>query len=158
MDSPVENQSDRVVVLFDGECNLCHGLLGFIARRDRRERFRFAALQAAEGRRLLAERALPDSMETVVLLLGQRAHLRSGAVLRIFARLRWPWPLLSVLLVVPWPLRDGCYRLFAAWRHRWFGRRDAFCAVPEEVRRRMLDEAGLPDPRHQGTADRQAGS
>lgn len=153
----MEHSSDRAVVLFDGECNLCHGLLRFIARRDRRERFRFAALQGAAARRLLANMALPESLETVVLLLGQRAHLRSGAVLRIYARLRWPWPLLSGLLLVPWPLRDGCYRLVAAGRRRWFGRRDAAFAVPEEVRSRMMDGADLPNGSPEIEVGRQQG-
>ncbi|HRP80741.1 MAG TPA: DCC1-like thiol-disulfide oxidoreductase family protein, partial [Flavobacteriales bacterium] len=34
------------LLLFDGVCNLCNGLVQFIARRDRRNRFRFIPLQS----------------------------------------------------------------------------------------------------------------
>ncbi|WP_254451291.1 thiol-disulfide oxidoreductase DCC family protein [Hymenobacter sp. UV11] len=49
------------VVLFDGVCNLCNGLVQFIIRYDRAGRFRFAALQSAAGQALLAAHGLPPS-------------------------------------------------------------------------------------------------
>jgi predicted DCC family thiol-disulfide oxidoreductase YuxK len=42
-------RSDRPVVLFDGVCNLCNGVVRFIVARDPAARFRFAPLQWAVG-------------------------------------------------------------------------------------------------------------
>ncbi len=52
-------------------------------------------------------------------------YLRSTASLRIARRLRWPWSLLSGLLIIPRPLRDLVYRLVAAIRHQLAGRSNA---------------------------------
>ncbi len=47
------------VLLFDGACNLCEGVVNFVIRRDPRAHFRFAPLQSEVGQRLLREHALP---------------------------------------------------------------------------------------------------
>jgi predicted DCC family thiol-disulfide oxidoreductase YuxK len=118
------------IVLFDGDCNLCNTSVLFIARHDPAGRFHFAALQSATGRALLARHGLPpDLLETMVLVEGHRAFLRSSAALRIARRLAGPWRLLGALVLVPRPLRDLAYGVVARWRHRLFGRADA-CALP----------------------------
>ena len=112
------------VVLFDGECNLCASVVTFILPRDRRGRFRFAALQSDAGRRLLADvDGTFGELSTVVLIEGNRCWTRSDAVLRICRRLPLPWPALAVLWMVPRPLRDAAYARIADRRRQWFGRR-----------------------------------
>lgn len=126
------------VVLFDGVCNLCNAAVRFIIRRDPGGRLRFAALQSEAAAVLLAAQAepLPDS---IVLVEGGRVFTRSAAALRIARRLRFPWPLLYALIVVPRPLRDAVYGWIARNRYRWFGRSDQ-CMVPTpELRARFLD-------------------
>lgn len=129
-------------MLFDGDCNLCHGAVQFVLRRDPRGRFRFASLQSAAGRQALlaagAPAVLPDS---IVLLADGGVAVKSTAALRIARRLRWPWPLLAVAFVVPRPLRDLVYDWIARHRYRWFGKR-AQCLVPTPaLRARFLDAA-----------------
>jgi predicted DCC family thiol-disulfide oxidoreductase YuxK len=133
------------VVLFDGVCNLCNSSVLFIIKRDRRGRFRFAALQSDAGASLLASSApagpagpalpLPDS---IVLVEDGCVLTQSTAALRIARRLRFPWPLLYALAIVPRPIRDLIYAWIARNRYRWFGRRDR-CMVPTpELRARFL--------------------
>ena len=133
-------EADAPLVLFDGDCNLCHGAVQFVLRRDPRARFRFASLQSEAGRAALAragfEGELPDS---VVLLHEGRVRTRSTAALAIARGLRFPWPLVSVLWLVPYPLRDFVYDWIAKRRFRWFGRRDS-CWVPTPaLRARFVD-------------------
>ncbi|HKW03130.1 MAG TPA: DCC1-like thiol-disulfide oxidoreductase family protein [Vicinamibacterales bacterium] len=119
--APVER-----VVLFDGVCNLCNGLVQFIIRRDPHARFKFAAMTSFED-------------DTLVLVEDGRKYVRSDAVLRIARRLRAPWPLLYAFIVVPRPLRDWAYDIVARRRYRWFGRREA-CMVPTpELRARFVE-------------------
>ncbi len=115
----------RPIILFDGECGLCHRAVRFVLRRDRAGHFRFAALQSLAARRLL--RAIPvdipqpgEAGDTVVLLdpASGRVWLRSAAALRIARRLRWPWPLLAIGLALPRCLRDAVYRAVASRRSR----------------------------------------
>ncbi len=121
---------ERAVILFDGVCNLCNAAVNFVIERDPEARFRFAPLQSDAGRELLArsdsKTAAPDS---VVLIVGDRACVKSSAALRIAAHLAAPWPLLSAFRIVPRPMRDFVYDWIARNRYRWFGRRDA-CMLP----------------------------
>lgn len=130
---------DDLVVLFDGLCNLCNASVRFVIARDPAAHFRFAALESQAARRLLAKSGVADPLpDSVALIEHGRLYTRSAAALRIARRLRFPWPLMFALIIVPRPLRDAVYDLIARHRYRWFGRRDA-CMVPTpELRERFL--------------------
>ncbi len=132
---------EPAIVLFDGVCNFCSEGVRFLAPRDPAGRLHYAALQSEAGRRLQRRFGLdPADLDTVVLVEGDRCHLKSGAIVRVLRRLRGAWPLLAALLwLVPSPLRDAAYVRFARNRYRWFGKSDA-CLVPTpELRARFLD-------------------
>ena len=131
----------HAVVLFDGLCNVCSASVRFIVRRDPKDRLRFAALQSNAGEELLARHGLAtDECETFVLIERGRAYTRSGAALRIARRLRFPYPLLYGLIVVPPFARDFAYGWFARRRSRWFGKRDECMTPTEELRERFLPD------------------
>ncbi|HET6404100.1 MAG TPA: DCC1-like thiol-disulfide oxidoreductase family protein [Candidatus Thermoplasmatota archaeon] len=128
------------VLLYDGECGFCTRSVLFVHRRDPRGRVRFASLQSARGRALLAQHGVAPDMSTVVLLDGKGAHLRSTAIVRTARLLRWPWSWAYAAVLVPRPLRDALYRFVARHRHR-FGPAVEACANPTpELRARMLDD------------------
>lgn len=127
------------VLLFDGVCNLCNGIVQFIIERDPDAHIKFAPLQSPVAVQLLAghpNRAnLPD---TVVLVEDGQLYVRSTAALRAARHLRFPWFLARVFLIVPRPLRDRVYDWVARHRYGWFGKRDT-CMVPTpELRARFL--------------------
>ena len=132
---------DGPILLFDGVCNLCNGAVQFVIDHDPRARVRFAPLQSAFARELLAARgqaSAGDALDTVVLVDGDRVFTRSDAALRVARALSGAWPALYVLVVVPRFLRDAVYRFLAARRYRWFGH-TAECRVPTpELRARFL--------------------
>ena len=130
MDRLVNNDAQHAVVLFDGVCNLCNGFVRFVIPRDPRGHIRFSALQSEAARRLMGQAGVtPGGADSVVLVEGQRASVRSEAALRIARQLRFPWPILYGLVIVPRPLRDWVYDIVARNRFRWFCRRDV-CMVP----------------------------
>lgn len=139
-------RTDGPIVLYDGVCNLCAWSVAFVIERDRRERFRFAALQSEVGRRLLEDHGCPGTgPESVVLLAEGRCLRRSRAALEIARRLDRPWPALYALIIVPRPLADRIYDFIGARRYRWFGR-NARCQVPRgDWRSRFLDAAEIPE-------------
>ena len=127
---------DRSIVLFDGVCNLCNGLVQYILPRDRLGRFRFASLQSDAAGRLL-NGDVPA--ETVVLIEEGKTFVKSTAALRIVRHLSLPWPILYAFIVVPRGLRDIVYDWVARHRYGWFGKRDA-CMLPSpHWRGRFLD-------------------
>ncbi|WP_379154974.1 thiol-disulfide oxidoreductase DCC family protein [Paenibacillus sp. sgz5001063] len=130
---------DKSIVLIDGVCHLCQGVVRFIIPRDPKGRFLFAPLQSEISRELMQDSGLvPGQLNTVVLLEDGIFYTESAAVLRIARRLRFPWPAAYLLIAVPRPLRNALYRLVARNRYRWFGR-DEQCLVPTpEIRQRFL--------------------
>lgn len=131
------------IILFDGVCNLCSGVVRFLIARDSKARFRFAALQSDAARRACTEvGATPPAAvepDTIIVIADGRALERSDAALAIAARLPFPWPIFGVFRILPRSLRDWLYRVVARNRYRWFGKSDA-CMVPTpELRARFLD-------------------
>jgi predicted DCC family thiol-disulfide oxidoreductase YuxK len=123
-------ESSGHVVLFDGVCNLCNGWVRFVMRRDPRRNFRFASLQSAFGAEVLRRHGLPaDYLGSILLLADGVLFAKSDAVLRIAGQLRWPWPVLSVFVLVPRVVRDVVYDWVARNRYRWFGKRES-CMLP----------------------------
>ena len=126
--------SGNVVVYFDERCNLCRASVRFIARRDARQRFQFCPLQSPDGQAIMAATGLdPAAPGSIVLQIADdQLYLRSAAALRIALRLKAPWPLLGVFLVIPAPLRDPLYRWIARNRYRWFGVADGEAPTEEK--------------------------
>ena len=140
-------EDPRPVVLFDGACAFCNATVRWTVKRDPLARLRFAPLASAAARRVVALGdpdcdfdSLPDA---IVLVDRAGVHTASTAVLRLARNLRFPWPALTVALLVPRPLRDAVYQVFARNRVRWFGRADACEIPPPSLAARMLDD-GTP--------------
>ena len=127
------SDADRptTVVLFDGDCGMCHGAVRFTLRHERDEVLKFASLDSDYARRELAERGFPEPPpDTVVVLHGDRILVRSDAALRIAAHLKAPWRWLRILRIIPRPLRDALYDFIARRRHRWFPPPQGVCPMP----------------------------
>ena len=133
------------IVLFDGECKLCDALSRFIIRHDGALRMRLCPLQSDTGQALLRHFGLPtDDMDTVVVVEGGRAHVRSDAILTVLRRLPLPWRLGALGRVVPRPLRDWLYGHVARNRYRLFGKYDTCLMPTPEVMEHFLQEPATP--------------
>ena len=128
-------------VLFDGVCNLCDASVQFVIRRDPGAVFRFASFQGDAGERIARDHGIdPEVLDSMVLIEGGRVHRKSSAALRVARRLRFPWPILYAMIVVPPFIRDSVYDFIGRRRYRWFGRKEA-CWVPDaSLRARFLDQ------------------
>ena len=138
------------VVLFDGVCNFCDASVNFVIEHDRDGYFKFAPLQSETGMKLAAEYGLDSKVssvenrdgsipiDSVIMIEDGKAYTHSAAALRIARHLGVPWSWLYGLNVVPAPVRDFFYRLFAKYRYRFFGRKDECMLPTPEVRARFL--------------------
>jgi len=128
----------RSIVLFDGVCNFCSDSVNFIIRHDTGNQFVFAPLQSEKGIELRAKYGIEDNIDSIVLIEDGRAFTRSTGALRIAKRLGGIWAVAYVLIIVPRPIRDYFYELFAKYRYRWFGRKDQCMLPTPEIRARFL--------------------
>lgn len=143
----MERDAVTYVLLYDGVCGFCNRTVQTILHHDRQGTLRFAALQSDYGKAVTARHAIRQNLDSVILLETslstgeERVFIRSTATLRVAAYLggAWKWCLIAYLL--PAPVRDFFYDLFARHRYRMFGKHDA-CPIPsKEVRGRFLDGA-----------------
>jgi len=133
------------LVLYDGVCALCNGLVQFLLVHDRRRLFKFASLQSVRGRTVVAESGgNPDELNSFYVVKDYRtthptALVRSRAALFMVGELGWPWRLLRVAGVLPTFLLDRAYDAVARTRYRIFGRYEQCLAPSPEFRDRFVD-------------------
>lgn len=140
--NPMARETQPLLVLFDGICNLCESSVHFVIRRDRSSKFRFAALQSAAAREILANfNYTDDNLSSVLLVADGKLYRKSRAALRIARHLDGAWPALYYLFVwVPTFVADPVYDFIGNRRYRWFGKKSE-CWVPDEdLRRRFIDD------------------
>lgn len=133
------DEREHKIVLFDGVCNLCNSSVTFIIKRDKKDRFRFAALQEEIGSNLIAEFDLDRSkVDSILLIDGGNIYIKSSAALRIAKQLSGGWPLLYGFMVLPRFFRNWIYDIIARNRYKWFGKKDS-CMIPTpELRSKFL--------------------
>lgn len=135
-----EIPDEKPIILFDGVCNLCTGVVQFIIPRDPEGIFHFAPLQSEAGQELLERFDLPtDDFGSFILVEGDEYHTKSTAALRIATRLGGVYAWLYPFRFVPRVIRDGIYDVVADHRYQWFGRKDQ-CMMPSpEIESRFLE-------------------
>lgn len=132
---------EKKVLLFDGVCNLCTGLVLFVIKRDKEGEIKFGSLQSDEGKEYLDRFGLPvEKIDTFVLIENGNYYLRSDAALRLFRSLDGLWPCLYLFIIVPKSIRDFVYSFVADRRYKWFGKKNE-CMVPTtELKSRFLEQ------------------
>lgn len=130
-------------MLYDGVCGFCNKSVQFVLDHDQHKTMQFAALQSDFGQALIARNPGLEKVDSVVLLDRtngvEKVYLRSTAALRLSGYLGGFWGLARVAYIIPRPIRDFFYDLFARYRYKFFGKFDSCMLPPAEVRGRFLD-------------------
>jgi predicted DCC family thiol-disulfide oxidoreductase YuxK len=132
--------TESPIILFDGVCNFCNSTVNFILRQDKKQVFRFAALQSKAGQQLLRDfHFTQQDFNSFLLIDNKKPYTASTAALRLIKYLPWYWQWTQVFWLIPRFIRDSLYRLIANNRYKWFGKREA-CMIPSPaVRKRFLE-------------------
>jgi predicted DCC family thiol-disulfide oxidoreductase YuxK len=133
------------ILLYDGVCGFCDGVVKFILRWNRGGSMRFATLQGAFAQRLTTRHPELAGVDSLILVEDpdtptERVFVKSDGALRVARYLGGAWKAALVLGVIPRFIRDAAYDAFARIRYRVFGRYDT-CPLPspEERARFLLD-------------------
>ncbi|MSP58410.1 MAG: thiol-disulfide oxidoreductase DCC family protein [Flavobacteriaceae bacterium] len=134
------NLKEENIILFDGVCNLCDGVVKFIIAKDKNDKFKFTSLQSASGQSLLLKLNLPtDSFTSIVLIIGDCYFVKSLAVLQVLKELGGFWKLFYIFIIFPRPVRDFVYDLVAKTRYKLFGKRES-CSMPtNDIKHKFLE-------------------
>lgn len=127
------------ILLFDGDCNLCNGVVQFIIKRDKLSKFKFTSLQSKIGQQILSKLKLSNNhFDSFIYVKNQTVYLKSTAALQILKDIGGMWKLLYMLIVVPTTIRDYIYSFIANNRYRFFGKANNCMLPTAELKERFL--------------------
>ena len=133
------------IVLYDGVCGLCNRAVQFLLKRDRRDQFRFAALQSDFAADLLERHGVDHTqLDTVYAVVNHGAPdeqlLAKADAFLFFAKvLGGVWQVARLGRAIPRPIRNLLYDFVANNRYRVFGKYES-CLMPDPAYRHKFIE------------------
>ena len=115
--------SERDILLLDGDCGLCNKLAIFLDKRLGKDKdIAYRAILSEEGQELIT--TFPQKQQdadSVYLLRNGKSYIRSAAGIRCLLYMKWYYRMwFPILWIIPFPLRDIGYRIIAKYRHKIF--------------------------------------
>lgn len=138
--------NSKPIIFYDGVCGLCNRLVQFVLRHDKRDYFRFAALQSNLARSTLQRHDRDaEDLDTVYVVVQydqptERLLARSDAILFLLKQLGGIWRVAALGKVLPRPVRDSIYGLVARNRYRVFGKSESCMLPAPKHRAKFLDQ------------------
>ena len=124
---------DKPLLLFDGVCNLCSYEVQFLISHDPKGNLMFSSQQSDKGQAIIKKFNLEHlESQTVVLIDNNLVFTQSKAIVRTFKYLEGFWRYGYYLKIIPTFIPDFFYRIIAANRYRWFGKKEA-CWIPTKA-------------------------
>lgn len=134
-----ELPNDTSIILFDGVCNFCNSSVNKIIKHDKKNKFKFAALQSETGKKLLEKYSIDSTkIDSIILIEDDVAFIKSTAILKISKQMNGLYPLAYGFIIIPAFIRNIVYDFIARNRYKWFGKKDS-CMIPtEEVKSKFI--------------------
>ena len=121
----------KKIILFDGVCNLCDNAVQYVIKHDKKDIFRFVALQSDLGKEILNYLKIDPSKTDSIILYepGVAYFYKSDAALEILNELGGLLKWSIIFKMIPSSLRNPIYDYVAKNRYKWYGKKDA-CMIP----------------------------
>lgn len=122
---------NKKIILFDGVCNLCDAAVQFVIEHDKKDHFRFVALQSELGQQILKHIGINTANIDSVILYepGIAYYYKSAAALEIARNLGGIFHFGTVFKLIPTGIRNQLYDYIAKNRYKWYGKKEN-CLVP----------------------------
>lgn len=131
---------DKKIILFDGVCNLCDATVQFLIKRDKKDVFRFVAIQSELGQEIISYIGIDTSKTDSIILYepGIAYYYKAEAALHIASELGGIYSLMSVFKVLPKGISNAVYDYVARNRYKWYGKKDACMMPTPEMKAKFL--------------------
>jgi predicted DCC family thiol-disulfide oxidoreductase YuxK len=132
---------EKKIILFDGVCNLCNASVQYVIKHDKKDIFRFVALQSELGQKMVKHIGIDvTKIDSFVLYEpGIAYYLKAEAAFKIAATLNRLYPFLYIFTVFPKSLTNIVYNYIAKNRYKWYGKKDS-CMIPKpELKAKFLE-------------------
>ncbi|MBC7641284.1 MAG: DUF393 domain-containing protein [Flavobacterium sp.] len=131
---------NKKIILFDGVCNLCEESVQFIIKYDKKDIFRFVALQSDYGQEILQHIGIQNqNIDSIILYHpGKAYYYKSAAAIEIAKDLGGILHYGTIFRIIPTKLRNLIYDYIAKNRYKWYGKKNN-CMIPtKELKVRFL--------------------
>ena len=132
---------NKKIILFDGVCNLCDSAVQFIIKHDKKDVFRFVALQSDLGQEIVKHVGIDTKKVDSIILFepGVAYYYKSSAAITIAKYLGGIFYFAAILKVLPTKFRNGVYDYIAKNRYKWYGKKES-CMIPtKEIQAKFLE-------------------
>lgn len=132
--------TNKKIILFDGVCNLCDSAVQFIIKYDKKDVFRFVALQSELGQEILKHIGINSkNIDSIVLYEpGIAYYYKSSAALEIAKNLGGFFHFGTIFRIIPTGIRNQLYDYIAKNRYQWYGKTET-CMIPsKELKNKFL--------------------
>lgn len=127
------------LLLFDGDCSFCNQGVQFILKHDLNAHFTFATLNGDYGKKIKEKYHIPTDLDSIILIEHGKYYSKSTAVLRICKQLNSFYPILSLLGIIPRPIRNIIYN-WVARNRLLFSKKTTACMLPTpEEKKRFIN-------------------
>lgn len=130
---------DKKIVLFDGVCNLCESSIQFIIKQDKKDIFRFVALQSELGKKITSYVGIDTKLVDSIILYepGIAYYHKAQAALRIANEMSGWYSILGKLSFLGKYL-NFVYDFIAKNRYKWYGKKESCLLPTPELRAKFL--------------------
>jgi len=132
---------NKKIILFDGVCNLCNSAVQFVIQHDKKDVFRFVALQSELGQEILNHIGINSkNIDSIILYKpGVAYYYKSSAALQIAKDLDGFWHFGTIFRIISTGIRNYIYDYIAKNRYQWYGKKET-CMIPnEELKSKFLE-------------------
>ena len=130
LDKSLNLLPNKPLLLFDGVCNLCSTEVQFLIKHDSEGKLMFTSQQSDKGQAILKSLHINHlDLQTVILIEEGIVYTRSSAIIHTFNYLDGVWQFGKYLKIIPSFIADFFYKILAANRYKWFGKKEA-CWIP----------------------------
>ncbi|POY40647.1 thiol-disulfide oxidoreductase [Flavobacterium alvei] len=131
---------NKKIILFDGVCNLCNSAVQFVIRHDKKDVFRFVALQSELGQDILNHIGInPKNIDSIILYEpGIAYYYKSQAAIEIARNLGGFWHFGTIFRIIPTPIANQLYDYVAKNRYKWYGKKESCMMPTPELKSKFL--------------------
>lgn len=121
---------NKKIILFDGVCNLCDSSVQYIIKHDKKDVFRFVAIQSELGQKIIDYIGISPSIDSIILYVPKIAYYtKADAALLIAKELSGSISFLYYLKYTPKAIKNWVYDFIAKNRYKWYGKKES-CMIP----------------------------
>jgi predicted DCC family thiol-disulfide oxidoreductase YuxK len=119
------------LVLFDGYCHLCSGIVRFVLRFNKKGNIKFTPMQSAVGNKIVQSfGVVSQNADTFFYLNKGSLYTHSTAALCLLRDMGGLWKVFYLFRFIPVKWRDAIYSAVAKRRYRIFGQSET-CMIPD---------------------------